>query len=92
MNRLLRIGLISEGQAELGTSVPFIYDPGQGGTLIDRSQEGALHTIIRRELRAVGLLDCAFVHRHRTSRDNLWGYRTGDSVIEPKYLAQTVVS
>lgn len=90
--RPIRIGLIAEGQAELGTSVPYLYDPKQGGTIIDRNQEGALHTLIRRQLIATGLPNCVFVHRHRTSRDNLWAYRTGHSVIEPRYLAQTVIS
>lgn len=88
----IRIGLIAEGPAELGTSVPYLYDPKQGGTIIDQSQEGALHTLIRRQLATAGLLECVFVHRHRTSRDNLWRYRTGDSVIEPRYLAQTIIA
>lgn len=88
----IRIGLIAEGPAELGTSVPYLYDPKQGGTIIDQSQEGALHTLIRRQLMAAGLPGCVFVHRHRTSRDNLWSYRTGHSVIEPRYLAQTIIA
>lgn len=88
----IRIGLIAEGPAELGTSVPYLYDPKQGGTIIDQSQEGALHTLIRRQLAAAGLPECVFVHRHRTSRDNLWSYRTGHSVIEPRYLAQTIIA
>lgn len=92
MNRPLRIGLIAEGEAELGTSVPYVYDPKQGGTTIARSQEGALHTLIRRELKAAGLPECVFVHRHPTSKDNLWRYRTGDSVIDPKYLTQTIIA
>lgn len=90
--RPIRIGLIAEGQAELGTSVPYLYDPKQGGTIIDQTQEGALHTLIRRQLTDDGLPECVFVHRHRTSRDNLWSYRTGHSVIEPRYLAQTVIA
>lgn len=92
MNRPLRIGLIAEGEAELGTSVPYVYDPKQGGTVIARSQEGGLHTLIRRELKEAGWPECVFVHRHPTSRDNLWRYRTGDSVIGPKYLEQTIIA
>ena len=88
----IRIGLLAEGPAELGTSVPYIYDPKQGGTVIEQAQEGALHTLIRRQLAADGLPGCVFVHRHRTSRDNLWSYRTGHSIIEPRYLAQTIIA
>ena len=82
MSHLLRIGLISEGEAELGTSVPFIYDP----------KEGALHTLIRRELTESGISDCVFVHRHRTSKDNTWRLRMGSSVIESKYLAKAIIA
>ena len=88
----VRVGLISEGEAELGTSVPFIYDPKQGGKVIEREHEGALHTLIRRELLEAGLPDCVFVQRHRTSMDNAWRLRMGSSVINPKYLAQTVIA
>ncbi len=88
----VRIGLISEGEAELGTSVPFLYDPKQGGTPIDHSQEGALHTLIRRELTAVGFPNCVFIHRHPTPRDNLMRYRMGYSVIEKRYLQQTIIA
>ena len=42
----IRIGLLAEGPAELGTSVPYIYDPKQGGTVIEQAQEGALHTLM----------------------------------------------
>ncbi len=91
MSRPLRIGLISEGRAELGTSVPDILDPSDGGKIINPDQEGALHTLIRRELGEVGLNDVAFIHRHRTVKDNRI-LRTGHSVIQPKYLSRVVVS
>lgn len=92
MKTPLRIGLVAEGEAELGTSVPFIYDPKQGGKSIDFKDEGALHKLIRRELLLLGCSDCVFVHRHRTSSENLGRYRTGFSVIQPKYLAQVVLA
>ena len=92
MTRSIRIGLISEGEAELGVSVPFISDPKQGGRVIERSKEGALHTLIRRQLTFAGLSDCHFVHRHRTSKDNLWRYRTGHSILDPQYLKMTVAA
>lgn len=91
MNRPLRIGLISEGRAELGTSVPNILDPSDGGKIINPAQEGALHTLIRRELAEIGLLNIAFVHRHSTVKDGRI-LRTGHSVIQPKYLSRVVVS
>ena len=43
MNRPIRIGLIAEGEAELGTSIPYIK-PEEGGKVIERDKEGALHT------------------------------------------------
>ena len=91
MSRPLRIGLISEGRAELGTSVPSILDPSDGGKIINPAQEGALHTLIRRELAEIGLPNIAFVHRHSTVKDGRI-LRTGHSVIQPKYLSRVVVS
>ena len=54
MNRPIRIGLIAEGEAELGASIPYI-NPEDGGKVIERTREGALHTLIRRELQSIGL-------------------------------------
>jgi hypothetical protein len=54
MSRSLRIGLIAEGEAELGPSVPYLK-PEEGGKPIDPSQEGALHTLIRRELAQINI-------------------------------------
>jgi hypothetical protein len=51
MNQPIRIGLIAEGEAELGSSVPYLK-PEEGGKIINREQEGALHTLIRRKLRS----------------------------------------
>lgn len=91
MTRTLKIGLISEGRAELGTSVPDVLDPHDGGKIIEPTQEGALHTLIRRELAEIGLVNIAFVHRHPTVKDGRI-LRTGHSVIQPKYLSRVVVS
>jgi len=94
MNRPIRIGLIAEGEAEMGASIPYIK-PEEGGKVIERDKEGALHSLIRRELETFGLPNCDFVQRHPSSRENLGRVckvRTGYSVLEPKYLAQVVIS
>ncbi|TYQ23304.1 hypothetical protein PseudUWO311_23320 [Pseudanabaena sp. UWO311] len=91
MNRPIRIGLIAEGEAELGASIPYI-NPEDGGKVIERTREGALHTLIRRELQSIGL-DCDFVQRHPTNHESgLFTRRTGHSILQPKYLAQVVIS
>ena len=91
MNRSIRIGLIAEGEAELGASIPYI-NPEDGGKVIERIREGALHTLIRRELQDIGL-DCDFVQRHPTNHESgLFTRRTGHSILQPKYLAQVVIS
>lgn len=92
MNRPIRIGLIAEGEAELGASIPYIK-PEDGGKVIERDNEGALHTLIRRELESAGLPDCDFVQRHPSSSESrCFKLRTGHSVLDPKYLAQVVIS
>jgi hypothetical protein len=92
MNRPIRIGLIAEGEAELGSSVPYLK-PEEGGKIIDREQEGALHTLIRRKLKSSGLPDCDFVHRHPSIREmGKKTFRTGHSILEPKYLSQLVIA
>ena len=68
MNRPIRIGLIAEGQTELGSSIPYIK-PEDGGKVIPRENEGALHTLVRRELKDAGLSDCNFVHRHPSTKE-----------------------
>ena len=91
MNRPIRIGLIAEGEAELGASIPYIK-PEDGGKVIERTREGALHTLIRRELQSIGL-DCDFVQRHPTNHESgLFTRRTGHSILQPKYLAQVVIA
>jgi hypothetical protein len=90
MTRSLRIGLIAEGEAELGPSIPYIK-PEDGGKLIDRTHEGALHTLIRRELTAAGFPDCQFVQRHPTSRERGTGeVRRGYTILESSYLRKVV--
>ncbi|MEH2044321.1 hypothetical protein [Nostoc sp.] len=92
MNRPIRIGLIAEGEAELGASIPYIK-PEDGGKVIERNNEGALHTLIRRELKIAGIADCDFVQRHPSSSESkCFKRRTGHSVLDPKYLAQVVIS
>ncbi|NEO74696.1 hypothetical protein, partial [Moorena sp. SIO3H5] len=92
MNRGIRIGLIAEGEAELGVSIPYIK-PEDGGKIIDREKEGALHTLIRRELTDLGFPDCDFVQRHPSIRENQKKkLRTGHSILDPKYLAQVVIA
>lgn len=91
MNRPIRIGLIAEGEAELGPSIPYIK-PEDGGKLIDRDAEGALHTLIRRKLEDFGFSDCQFVQRHPSLRERQkLTRRTGHSILECKYLAQIVI-
>ena len=91
MSRPIRIGLIAEGEAELGASIPYI-SPEDGGKIIERHREGALHTLIRRELQDIGL-DCDFVQRHPTDRESgNRTIRTGHSILQPKYLAQVVIA
>jgi hypothetical protein len=90
VNRPIRIGLIAEGEAELGPSIPYIK-PEDGGKLIERNAEGALHTLIRRELKDIGLPDCHFVQRHPLVRESrVLKRRVGHSILERKYLAQIV--
>lgn len=91
MSRPIRIGLIAEGEAELGTSVPYIK-PEDGGRIIERNREGALHTLIRRELQSAGFSDCYFVHRHPSIGERGIKLRTGHSILNPKYLAQVVIA
>jgi hypothetical protein len=91
MNRSIRIGLIAEGEAELGSSVPYIK-PEEGGKIINREEEGALHTLIRRELNQCGLPDCNFVHRHPSIKErDKKTLRRGHSILDRKYLAQVVI-
>lgn len=64
-----------------------------GGKIIERNNEGALHILIRRELESAGLPDCDFVQRHpSTSESRCFKRRTGHSVLDPKYLAQVAIS
>jgi hypothetical protein len=87
VNRPIRIGLIAEGEAELGPSIPYIKTE-DGGKVIERDAEGALHTLIRRELEDLGLSDCQFVQRHPSLRERQkLTRRTGHSILERKYLA-----
>ena len=90
MTRPIRIGLLAEGETELGASIPYV-NPEDGGKTIDRTHEGALHTIIRRELNAVGFPDCQFIQRHPTIRERGKGkIRSGYSILESKYLRQII--
>jgi hypothetical protein len=91
MNRPIRIGLIAEGPTELGSSVPYIK-PEDGGKLIPKENEGALHTLIRRELKEAGLPDCNFVHRHPSTKEIRKGkVACGFGVLEKlSYLSQIV--
>ncbi|AFZ59521.1 hypothetical protein H6G54_14135 [Anabaena cylindrica FACHB-243] len=91
MSRRIRIGLIAEGEAELGASIPYIK-PEDGGKVIERNNEGALHTLIRRELENAGFLDCDFVQRHPSIKETQkLTLRTGHSILDIKYLAQIVI-
>jgi Domain of unknown function (DUF4276) len=90
MSRPLRIGLLAEGEAELGKSVPYIK-PEDGGKAIERSSEGGLHKLIRRELESIGITECEFTQRHPSTREaGLRTLRTGHSILDPKYLTQIV--
>ena len=92
MERAIRIGLLAEGEAELGASVPYIK-PQEGGKVIKRSQEGALHTLIRRELAQAGLPDCHFVQRHPFAKEIRKGQvRVGHSILDSKYLARAIIA
>jgi hypothetical protein len=91
MNRSIRIGLIAEGEAELGSSVPYIK-PEEGGKIIERDREGALHTLIRRKLNSCGLPDCDFVHRHPSMKErDKKTLRRGHSILDRKYLKQIII-
>ena len=91
MSRRIRIGLIAEGEAELGASIPYIK-PEDGGKVIERNNEGALHTLIRRELENAGFPDCDFIQRHPSIKESQkLTLRTGHSILDPKYLAQIVI-
>ncbi|MFM6277412.1 MAG: hypothetical protein ACKN9K_03685 [Dolichospermum sp.] len=91
MSRRIRIGLIAEGEAELGASIPYIK-PEDGGKVIEITSEGALHTLIRRELENAGFPDCDFIQRHPSvTESQKRTLRTGHSILDPKYLAQIVI-
>jgi hypothetical protein len=91
MNRAIRIGLIAEGEAKLGASIPYIK-PEDGGKVIERDKEGALHTLIRRELETLGLL-CDFVQRHPSINESrVFKRRVGHSILDQKYLAQVIIA
>lgn len=88
----LRIGLLAEGETELGSSVPYVV-PQDGGKPIDRDQEGALHTLIRRELDLVGISDCEFIQRHPNVKESRKDQVTmGYTVAQPKYVKKAVVT
>lgn len=87
MNRPIRIGLIAEGEAELGISIPYIK-PEDGGKIIERKNEGALHILIRRELEKAGFSDCDFIQRHPLFKEVK--RRVGHSILQTKYLKQVV--
>jgi hypothetical protein len=92
MSRSLRIGLIAEGEAELGPSVPYLK-PEEGGQPIDPSQEGALHRLIRRELERINIPDCQFIHRHPSIQEQRKSQvRRGHSILESRYLAQMTIA
>ncbi|NJL89886.1 MAG: hypothetical protein HC916_08945 [Coleofasciculaceae cyanobacterium SM2_1_6] len=92
MIRPIKIGLIAEGQTELGASSPFIR-PQDGGKVIEEEKEGALHTLIRRELKSIGLSDCEFVHRHPTLNERKTSQLTGGySILNPRYLKQILIA
>lgn len=92
MSRPIRIGLIAEGETELGKSVPYIK-PEDGGKPIPRDNEGALHTLIRRELEAIGISNCDFIQRHPTLKETRKRKsRTGHSILDKKYLAQLIIT
>lgn len=91
MSRRIRIGLIAEGEAELGASIPYIK-PEDGGKVIERTREGAPHTLIRRELENAGFPDCDFIQRHPSVKESQKRtLRTGHSILDRKYLAQIVI-
>jgi hypothetical protein len=92
MKQPIRVGLIAEGEAELGPSIPYIT-PQDGGKVIDESEEGALHTLIRRELIADDFSGCQFVQRHPSLHESRKGKRrTGHGILNRKYVAQTVIA
>jgi hypothetical protein len=92
MSRSLRIGLLAEGEAELGPSVPYLK-PEEGGKPIEPSQEGALHTLIRRELTRINIPDCQFIHRHPSIQEQRKSQvRRGHSILESRYLAQMTIA
>lgn len=92
MSQPLRIGVLAEGETELGKSVPYIQ-PQEGGKPINPEHEGALHTLIRRELAQVGINDCEFIQRRPSIKESKRNtVRTGYSIGDPKYLKQIVVA
>lgn len=91
MTRPIRIGLIAEGQTELGTSVSNL-DPAMGGKPIARAEEGALHTLIRRELKAAGLGPCVFIRRRPSFRERKNRERiTGHGILSKQYVEQVAL-
>ena len=92
MIRPLRIGLLAEGETELGKSIPYVT-PQEGGKPIDLNSEGALHTLIRRELELIGITNCEFIQRHPSYKESPKGIiTTGYSVANVKYVRQAVLT
>lgn len=92
MIRPIRIGLLAEGETELGKSIPYVT-PQDGGKPIELLKEGALHTLIRRELELIGITDCEFIQRHPSLKESPKGIiKTGYSVAQVKYVKQAVLA
>lgn len=92
MSQPLRIGVLAEGETELGKSVPYIQ-PQEGGKPINPEHEGALHILIRRELAQIGISDCEFIQRRPSIKESKRNtVRTGYSIGDPKYLKQIVIA
>ncbi|MFT5195773.1 MAG: hypothetical protein ACI85U_002796 [Candidatus Promineifilaceae bacterium] len=93
MSHVVRVGLLAEGEAELGASVPYVT-PQEGGKPIPNDKEGALHHIIRRELIHHGVEQVVFIQRHPGfKRESAKGQvRVGHTVVEEKYVSQQAAS
>jgi hypothetical protein len=65
--------------------------PRRESKVIDRTEEGVLHTLVRRELNAAGFPDCEFIQR-RPNTTERGQFRTGHTIIQPDYLEKAVTA
>ena len=85
---------MAEGKAELGDSTPHVkLIPQEGGKPIPVEKEGALHTLIRRELAQIGFEEVDFIQKHpafKVKKKNYGRLTESHSILNQKHIHQAV--